>query len=293
METTWDLMLEALVASPNGMLDRLERGCGDACEALAMDVASASTGLKAVRSSSIKAYLASVVAALKSMEAVRDWLKAVSAGLDTVASLCASAIAFPNTEAVRAAVQEGRRGSQLCGSYGAMRALRQDVPVLDSSVSTNHLGEFVDLPNLANCRFACELGQAAKFLPRGQHSFALHVNGVANGEAPEVVATFTLLPADVCVAIDGDPSATCECQRKSGSNEAGVMVVYAAASTPDNVGITIRVFGATVLQQRLVRLASLPHSHLHFPNPVSFHRQRVRVQGTLFCRRRFFHNLVG
>ena len=112
-------LLDALVASPDKTLAWLEQCFQDSCERVATDVASAITALKLARELHVKQCRASARAQAKPATAAVEGFRNVAAGLDTIASLCASAMAAP-VDGVEAALEEGRRGRTLHLNFQAV-----------------------------------------------------------------------------------------------------------------------------------------------------------------------------
>ena len=108
-----DLALDALVMDPEGMLARLERACEESCSVLGTDVAIAVNSFKLALTASAATYCASVATAVKSISAIREGLKNVSAGMDALTSLCGCALFSNDAIASRAALTEASRGLRL------------------------------------------------------------------------------------------------------------------------------------------------------------------------------------
>ena len=256
-----ELVVEALLANPDGMLARLEGASDDTCKAVKMDVDRAILDLKSAATVSAKLFTVAVGVALKSMAQVMEGLKGVSATLDALASVCRCAVLHDDTELVMAALKEARRSHQLslvlqdvsAAPYQPPRALELDAGDLCDG---GQLEQWVDVPTCDDCTLMCVLDPAPRLWLRGQHTYVLHMNAVSVDKFTNASATFQLLPEDVSVAIDGDASATCAilmCEPRTEADGCWFMLTYAASLEADQVALTIFAFGVPVFHQLLVR----------------------------------------
>ena len=259
MEST-GFLLHSLITSPVETLEMLEMCCAESCDLVAMDVSSAIATVKLAHAAGVRQCGASVQTATKSIAAVREGFGNVAAALNAAASLCASAMAFEDVEAVKAAVEEGRRGRQLLQNLQAVSHQHWVSEMEDVGGLETHFKQLLDLPTLNDCELVCQVDKdkpnRAARLPRGRHSFTLHINVMVCPERSEgceeeqFVALFPLLPDDVVVNIRGDATATWACTQHP--DEFGVVVDYTASPEPDSVEITAHVLESFVCNQTLV-----------------------------------------
>ena len=262
-----DLAVAAFVARPDRMSDRMAQWCADSCRAVETDVSAAVGIWKRTCGAAAKAHAASVRTAAKSMAAVYESLKNMSSELDAVACRCVSAVPSDDVDAIKAALAEAKRARQvLLGLEAGVQALRRPFATLQFDRPSGRLEQWVDIPMLDACRLECvrDFGKVTRCLPRGQHSFTLHVKAGMNTEDEVETRMLPLLPEDVRVAIAGDQGAEWECAQHDDSE--GVSISYTAALEPDVVTLTIYVFEVPVLNERLVsgERRRAPLCNLHF-----------------------------
>ena len=272
METT-GFLLHALTTSPTETLERLEKCCADSCDAVATDTSCFIGAFKLAH----RQCGASVRTAAKSITALREGLRNVAAALDAMASLCASAMVSDDVEAVKAALEEGRRGRQLLLNLQAandavyhhwvsaeLDAGVEVCEIADVGASESHLRQWVDVATLNDCQLVCEVNTCkpnrAACLPRGRHSFTLYASlrpkhwcwhGRSEGsDESELFTIFPLPPDEVVVNFHGDDTATWSCTRHP--DGCGVVVDYTASPEPDRVEITVHVLGSAFYNQRMV-----------------------------------------
>ena len=167
------LLLDALVASPVRTLERLEQHCHHSCQVVGMDVSSAIGALRLARESGVRRCHTLVNTTAKFVAAVREGFRNAAAGLDAVASLCASAMAFHDAGAAKAALAEARRERQLVSDLQAATDVRSHywaVDVHDAGVLEHHFKQCVDVPIFHDCQFVCEVDKGKVFLAAGTHS---------------------------------------------------------------------------------------------------------------------------
>ena len=260
---TATFLLDALVASPTETLAWLEQCCADSCELVAMGVASVIVAMNVARESDITQCRALARAQTKLATATLEGLRNVAAGLDAIASLCASATASTpanNVEAATAALAEGRRGRRLVldlqADWDAMpNHCWSTLSLTDVGALDVYFNQWVDVPTLDGCQFICVVCKdkyvhmPAECWPRGQRAFTLRVN-VITVRSKEILAALRLRPDAVAVAVHGDDTATWTCAQCP--DECGILVTYTAASQVAEVELTVHVLGTAVYKCRLV-----------------------------------------
>ena len=273
---TGAFLCDALVTSPVETMEWVELCFLHSCELVTKDVCSAIGTLQLARASAVAQCRALVDPTVKLIAALHERLRNVAANLDAVTNLCTSAMVLEDARGVKAAVEEGRRGWQLSLDLQAATAVwftYWAVQGLDMSLGLGSFGDggvfeqLVHVPTFNDCAFVFKIdkGKPAACLPRGQHSFTLHVDVSTRtksgwsfeGEVDKLQASgsLQLRPEHVAVSVYGDGSATYTCAQHS--DKCGVVVAYAAAFKPAHVQIIARVLGVQVCNQRLVTPISL------------------------------------
>ena len=269
---TGDLVLDALVGSPERMMARLKRACDDSCEGVSVNVEKVLACLRFAHESDTKAYTALAGELMKSLTAVGEQCKSLSTGMSAVTSLCESALLSDSVEVLREAIVEARRGSQLAMAIQCDGGAHRRWPI-PQFTSAQHVGEqLVDVPSFDGGRFVCAFEKVARFVP---NTLALHVRvGTA--------AQMTLVPADVTVTVDRGASIPWSCQKHA--DGCGVVVAFSQTSVAAmavQLTATIRVFGVPVLQYRVVSwsCANCAAPNLTCANANSRRWQHTLTQG--------------
>ena len=244
-----NLLLDALVARPEEMLERCERFCDGTCKVLATDAARVAHELKLAHRLQVKTFADSVASTIKSMEAAREGFKNVSAGLDAVASLCACALRTDDAEELLAVLAEAKRGAQQVLALDDACVSQWRPSMVQFGMPLEPVKQWVDVPEFDGQRLICKFDNAAAALPRGQHSFVMHLR-VATDVA--WLDAFPLLPEDVSVHLSGDPSGTWAAEQHP--DGCGITVTYVAAMAPKKVEIAVHAFGTVFYRQHLVSL---------------------------------------
>ena len=265
-------LLDALVASPAETLAWLKVCCAHSCDLVATDVSSAVATVNLAHNLGIKQCRALAHTEAKAIAAARESCRNVAAGLDAIASLCASAMSAQDVQGIKPALEEGRRGRQLVlalqpvkhrcwlagldADAGGRELKLEGISVgvgagPDDAVALDvYFKQWVDVPTLDGYQFVCvvDKGKDPACWPRGQHSFTLHVNVMAVDST--LVAVLRLPPEAAAVAMHGDDTATWTCaQHPDGF---GIEITYTAAAQAAEVEIAVYALGAAVFYRRLV-----------------------------------------
>ena len=233
----------------------LEKCFQDSCDAVATDVASAIAAVNLACDLGIKHCRALVHTAAKLATAAVEGFRNVAAGLDSIASLCASAMAttVDSIEAsFAAALEEGRRARQLHLNFQAVNHRRWLAELdVDADAGGLDFKQCVDVPSLDGCQFVCAVDKDKDLTwPRGQRAFTVRVDVMTPYSA--LVAALHPPPDAVTVGIHGDDTATWTCaQRPDGC---GIVVAYTAGLQAAEVELTVHVYvlGTAVFTHRLV-----------------------------------------